>query len=270
MIGILRPFTPISWFHPGGIFRVLKRLEPMLPNVGGSLFLTFTLDPSRFADMADGFERGRDRLRRVFFKLRRGVEWNGKLWKVDAPYCIKVEFHVSGAAHFHAIFLTRSYVPNDLIAHLWGLGFTKVSRISAVKFRYLLKYVVKGGSLPDWVLTRSRLRVFQSSHGFMVKTEEPKEPEADGIKLQKRRLRSNIGERLERWRRTAVLEREEERYRVILRAPWKELFDELVYPIAVAGRYLGFGKIQIDDIGELDVWISPLPSHKPAAAIACP
>ena len=230
MIGILRAFTPISWFHPRGIYRVLMRLTPMLPDVAGSLFLTFTLDPSLFSDMADGFERGRDRLRSVFFKLRRGVEWNGKLWKVNAPYCIKVEFHASGAAHFHAIFLTRAYVPNDLLAHLWGLGFTKVRRISAAKFRYLLKYVVKGGSLPDWVLTRSRLRIFQSSHGFLVKPQEEKTTGATDPEHRSRRLRSNIGERIERWRRTAVFEREEERYRVLLRAPWKELFDELVSP----------------------------------------
>ncbi len=257
MNAVLKPFTPVSWFHPTGVYLARKRLEPMLPDVSGSLFLTFTLDPSLFDNLHEAFERGRDRLRRVFFKLRRGVEWNGGKKQIDAPYCVKVEFHASGAVHFHAVFLTRRYVPNDLLERLWGLGFTKVRRISEGRFRYLLKYVTKGGGLPDWVLGRSRLRIFQSSKGFLVKTEE-KKPEAQQKPNIRRRRQCTTGERLERWKRTAVLEQGELRRRLILRAPWKEIFDAVVCPIALAGRYLGFGKFQINDIEDLRIWISPL------------
>jgi hypothetical protein len=47
-----KPFTYVSWFHPTGIFRAIKRLEPILPDVSGSLFLTLTIDPSQFPNMS--------------------------------------------------------------------------------------------------------------------------------------------------------------------------------------------------------------------------
>ena len=141
---ILRPYNPASWFHPVGIRKVLAKLEPRLPDVTGMLFLTFTFNPALFADPSLAFETGRDRLRRVFFKLRHGVEWKGKTYLIDAPYCVKVEFHANGWAHFHAVFLTRRYVPGDLLNALWELGRTNVGRIRNKTFRYLLKYVTKG------------------------------------------------------------------------------------------------------------------------------
>jgi hypothetical protein len=167
-LGVLREFNPVSWFHPRGIYRVLARLKPRLPDVGGKLFLTFTFNPALYGDASSAFDHGRDRLRRVFFRLRKGVTWEGKPYVINAPYAVKVEFHQNGWAHFHAVFLTRNYLPGSLLNHLWGLGRTNVRRISNQKFRYLLKYVTKGGGLPEWVLGRTRLRVFQSSRGFLT------------------------------------------------------------------------------------------------------
>ena len=83
---ILRPFNPISWFHPVGIHKVLARLKPKLPDVSGCLFITLTFNPMLFANPSLAFETGRDRLRRIFYKLRRGVMWNGKHYRIDAPY----------------------------------------------------------------------------------------------------------------------------------------------------------------------------------------
>ena len=167
-VGVLREFNPVSWFHPRGIYRVLGRLNSRLPDVGGKLFLTFTFNPLLYADPLTAFEHGRDRLRRIFFRLRRGVTWDGKRYVINSPYAVKVEFHRNGWAHFHVVFLTRSYLPGGLLNELWGLGRTNVRRINNHKFRYLLKYVTKGGGLPEWVLGRSRLRIFQSSKGFLT------------------------------------------------------------------------------------------------------
>lgn len=168
LVGVLRAYNPVSWFHPKGIHRVLAGLKPLLPDVGGSLFLTFTVNPALFESPRSAFQHARSRLRRVFFELRKGVEWEGKRYVIDAPYCVKVEFHRNGWAHFHVIFRTRRYVPGELLTALWKLGRTDVRRISDAKFRYLLKYVTKGGELPDWVLDFKWLRVWQSvqTHSF--------------------------------------------------------------------------------------------------------
>jgi hypothetical protein len=146
----IKEYIPTSWFHPVGVYKVLARLWDRLPDVGGKLFLTFTLDPKNYADEETAFKESREWLRKVFFQLRHGVEHEGKTYTIDAPYCIKVEFHESGWVHFHAIFLTRRFLPKELLAELWGLGWVKVQRITNQDFHYLLKYVTKAADLPEW------------------------------------------------------------------------------------------------------------------------
>jgi hypothetical protein len=256
---ILRPYNPASWFHPKGIYKVLARLNPRLPDVEGKLFLTFTFDRVLFANESLAFDHGRDRLRRVFFAPRKGVKWEGKKHIIDAPYCVKVEFHADGWPHFHAIFLTRRFVPAGLLAELWGLGRTNVGRITNDEFRYLLKYVTKSGTLPDWALSRSRLRVFQSSRGFYVSAPEEKLPsKPTGIS---RRRSGSLGQRIERWRRTALLQSGENFEQVILGGPFCDLLAELIYPVAKEGRYLGGGHVLINDSKELFPWINQTSAH---------
>jgi hypothetical protein len=260
---ILRPYHPTSWFHPVGIWKVLARLKPRLPDVGGKLFLTFTINPALFADPAGAFEHARDRLRRIFYRLRQGVEWEGKRYVIDAPYCVKVEFHANGWAHFHVVFLTRRYLPGGLLNELWGLGRTNVRRITNHKFHYLLKYVTKGGGLPAWVLGRSRLRVFQSSRGFYLVQAEAK-PAGESTPTGRKRKTGTIGERLARWGKTALLQRGEKFRQVILGAPFMELLAEFIFPVALERRYLGNGRVLINDISELIPWIIPK-SNSPLA-----
>ncbi len=246
--------NPISWFHPKGIYRVLGKLVPRLPDVSGCLFLTFTFNPALYSDPLSAFEHGRDKLRRVFFALRKGVTWEGIRYVIDEPYAVKVEFHANGWAHFHVVFKTHRFIPAGLISALWGLGRTNVRRISNKKFRYLLKYVTKGGNLPEWVLGRSRLRVFQSSHGFLAgDSQERIEPAAMTGRTKRQ---STLGERLERWRKTALFQSGERFQQVVGPRPFFELVADLVFPAAKAGRYLGGGHFRIDDATQLEPWIA--------------
>ena len=139
----IKEFIPASWFHPVGIFKVLARFWDRLPDVSGKLFLTFTLDPKNYADEETAFEDSRQWLRKVFYQLRQGIEHEGKVYVIDAPYCIKVEFHESGWVHYHVIFLTHRFLPKELLAALWDRGWVKVQRITNQDFHYLLKYVTK-------------------------------------------------------------------------------------------------------------------------------
>jgi len=253
--GILRPYNPISWFHPLGIHRVLARLTPRLPDVSGRLFLTFTIDPNLFGSPSDAFEHSRDRLRRVFYQLRHGVDWEGKRIQLDTPYAVKVEFHASGWAHFHVVFLTRRFLPAELLNHLWELGRTNIRRISNKHFRYLLKYVIKGGELPEWILSRRRLRVFQPSRGFLVGIEgKPASTRRKG----KKRKSWCIGERLERYRRTALLMQGKQAAQVILPEPFEDLHAINLLRAAEAGRYLGRAHYQLNDSKDLLIWTNQL------------
>ncbi len=250
----LRPYIPTSWFHEKGIYKVLARLEPRLPDVSGKLFLTFTTDPKLFKDAESAFEHGRDRLRKIFYRLRKGVEWEGKRYRIDAPYCVKVEFHENGWAHYHVIFLTRRFLPGPLLNHLWDFGRTNVARISQDEFRYLLKYVTKSGNLPDWILKRGRLRVFQSSKGFLKPVEpKPTPPElSDLVDVPKRRQTSTLGERLERWRCKGLM-RLGEAYSVItFNRSFTEVMGSEILHAAQDGRYLGNLTVQFTELQQID------------------
>ncbi|MBL9216719.1 MAG: hypothetical protein JNG83_14675 [Opitutaceae bacterium] len=254
-VGVISAYIPASWFHARGIHKVLHRLLPRLPDVSSKLFLTFTVNPALYDSPADAFEQSRDRLRRIFFRLKKGVEWEGKRYQLDAPYCVKVEFHRSGWAHFHVIFLTTRFLPGALLNHLWGLGRTNVQRINNRDFHYLLKYVTKGGGLPEWILSRKRLRIFQPSRGFLRSVEVRPSTEKEKKRPVKRRS-TVLGQRLDEWGKSAKFRQGDRVARINLSEPFKDVFDRNVFPAASEGRYLGNGHILISDTTQLIPWIT--------------
>jgi len=233
---------------------VLARLVPRLPSVAGKLFLTFTVNPALYADPSAAFEHSRQKLRRVFYELRQGVPWEGKVHQLKAPYAVKVEFHGNEWAHFHAIFLTRRFLPPQLLDNLWKLGRTNISRISNERFRYLLKYVTKGGSLPDWVKNRNRLRVFQASRDFL-KPIQQKPPPGRSVK-KTRRSSGTIGDRITRQQKTAVLQLGSQFAQIALPNAYAEMHGERVLKAAEEGRYLGNAQYLINDSSQLLDWLN--------------
>ncbi|MBU6402444.1 MAG: hypothetical protein KGS61_19160 [Verrucomicrobia bacterium] len=242
-----------------GIFKVLARIWDRLPDVSGKLFLTFTVDPKLFGDEEAAFNESRAWLRKVFFQLRRGVEHEGKPHVIDAPYCIKVEFHESGWVHYHSIFLTSRFLPKELLADLWGLGWVTVQRITNDDFHYLLKYVTKAEDLPEWVKRRKRLRVFQTTKGFLMPSDEPKlvsETEEVERKAKKHRASYTIDERFWRWACSAVIRQNGTARTVTFGCPYREIFDHLVLSAARDGRYKGSGEIIINRKEGLKPWLT--------------
>jgi hypothetical protein len=249
----IKEFVPASWFHPVGIFKVLARIWDRLPDVSGKLFLTFTLDPQNYASEETAFEDSRQWLRKIFFQLRHGVEHEGKTYVIDAPYCIKVEFHQSGWVHYHAIFLTRRFLPKELLSELWGLGWVKVQRITSKNFHYLLKYVTKPDDLPEWVMKRKRLRVFQTTKGFLKPL--PPEPKIISLKEPRKRKSYTMDERFWRWACMGVLRQNGKARTIKFQVPFRDLFDQLVLPAAQAGHYQGSGEIIINRKDGLLIWL---------------
>jgi hypothetical protein len=249
----IKEFIPASWFHPVGIFKVLARFWDRLPDVSGKLFLTFTLDPKNYTNEEAAFEDGRNWLRKVFYQLRQGIEHEGKIYIIDAPYCIKVEFHESGWVHFHAIFLTRRFLPKELLAGLWDRGWVTVQRITASDFHYLLKYVTKPDDLPEWVKKRKRLRVFQTTKGFLKPL--PPKPQIISLKEPRKRASYTMDERFWRWACMGVIRQNGQARTVKFQIPYRELFDHLVLSAALDGRYKGSGEIIVTRKDGLKLWL---------------
>jgi hypothetical protein len=255
----IKEFVPASWFHPVGIYKVLARIWERLPDVGGKLFLTFTLDPKLYENEEAAFEDSRKWLRKVFFQLRHGVEHEGRIYTIDAPYCVKVEFHESGWVHYHVIFLTRRFLPKELLAELWGLGWVKVQRITNKDFHYLLKYVTKPDDLPGWVKKRKRLRVFQTTKGFLKPSTKPKrssEPALDESKPKLVRASYTMEQRFRRWECMGVIRLNGMARTMRFRMPYREIFDHLVLSAALDGRYKGGGEIIVPKKEGITSWLT--------------
>jgi hypothetical protein len=261
---ILQEYIPTSWFHPKGVLKVLERYKDRLPDVNRCLFVTFTLDRQFFMDQEMGpgeaFDCSRHKIRKLFYKLRQGVDWEGKTYKIDVPYCTKVEFHQDEERwpHFHVVWLTRKFIPAELISSIWKLGRTNVRRITNKKFNYILKYVCKSGQAPSWVKKRKIIRIFQTSRNFLIGKPVRKPRSKPSGKTRK--IVSTIGERLDEAAATGLLIQHgydrKLRYRqVALRDKFSNLFNHLVYAIARDGCYLGDGKIKIIEEKELLLWI---------------
>jgi len=254
----IKEFIPASWFHRVGIYKVLGRILDRLPDVSGKLFLTFTLNPKLYANEESAFEDSRGRLRKLFFQLRHGVEYEGKIYTIDAPYCVKVEFHESGWVHYHVIFLTRRFLPKELLAELWGLGWVKVQRITNADFHYLLKYVTKPEDLPEWLKKRKRLRVFQTTKGFLKTPPQRKRaPKIEFDPLRPKELRASytIEERFSRWACMGVIRLNGMARTMRFRVPYRDIFDHLVLSAALDGRYKGSGEIIIPRKEGITSWL---------------
>jgi len=270
----IKEYVPRSWFHPKGIYKVLKRFEHRLPDVSGCLFATFTIDREAMRSLGYGpsgaFDITRDRIRKMFHKLSKGFKWQGKLYRIEAEYCTKVEFHTDeeGWPHFHVIWLTRRFVPAEMLTALWRHGRVNVKRIRNEDFNYLLKYVCKSGRIPEWVQDRKRLRIFQPSRHFL-KPEEIKEKKENLDTGKIPRRSSTIRERLKKWERLALLvtencETAKKTFRELpLWNTFQIIFDHLVYATALDGRYLGSGKIMIRNKTHLDKWTKRIKQNLP-------
>ena len=253
----LSPHIPVSWFHPIGIKKMLKRFWHRLPDVNGSLFITLTVNPNYFSDEDSAFDHSRDRIRRILHRLRRGIKWEGKIIKLKAAYATKVEFHESGWPHFHIVLLSKRFLPAKLLEHLWDYGWTHVARIKQSKFEYILKYVSKSQWIPDWVKSRKRIRIFQTSKGFLKPeiTKKDLKISPDQKKPRKPNLLKTIGDRLKKWSRMARFTDEEGHINTFeFPCPFQDIFDHLILEIALDGRYLGNQKIEIKNTNQISVW----------------
>jgi len=76
-----------------------------------------------------------------------------------------------------------------------------------------------------------------------------------GVNRIRPRASYTIGERLYRWARMALFNKNGRCQTIVLPQPFQQLFDELVYSIAEDGRYLGLGLVKINQPIELQKWL---------------
>ena len=103
---------------------------------------------------------------------------------------------------------------------------------------------------------RKRLRVFQSTKGFLKPTERKSVVKSDRDELKPKRHRASytMNERFWRWACMGVIRQNGKARTVRFQVPYRDLFDQLVLPAALAGHYKGSGEIIVPKEG-LGLWL---------------
>ena len=117
----IKEFVPRSWFHPKGVYKVVERLKDRLPNVNGSLFATFTLDRTYFQmneiGPSEAFDLSRSHIRKVFYKLRKGIKWEDKLYKSNLHTVQKWNSMMMRKVGLIFILPIKRFIPAELISY---------------------------------------------------------------------------------------------------------------------------------------------------------
>ena len=103
------------------------------------------------------------------------------------------------------------------------------------------------------MLKRKRLRVFQSTKGFLKPL--PPQPKTISLKEPCKRASYTMDERFWRWACMGVLRQNGKARTMKFRMPYREIFDQLVLSAAREGRYKGSGEIIINRKEGLTLWL---------------
>lgn len=211
----LRPYAPPSFWTTQGAWAKRRQLERrgFPADLRNWRFVTLTVDPKLYPDPFFAWMLGKRHLREFVYRLKR--KYGIRRW------CWKLEFHEPDECgrvypHWHVLFDYKARIDKDELAALWGKGRTQIKRVDNEGFEYLFKYATKVvDQIPDWILRRTCVRLFQTSRGFfpaggVAKTKDEKPsprqrsegPRADT--QNNRPVAETIGERLQRWSRYVV------------------------------------------------------------------
>lgn len=227
----LYPYCPPSFLTVLGSLAAVRRIKRrgFPESLRNWRFVTLTIDRSEYPDPSEGYDLAKRHLRKFIYALRK--KYAIRRW------CWKLEFHERDERtgevypHWHLLLDYKRPIPCEEITALWGKGRTEIKGVTDSRFDYLFKYVAKSVDLlPDWVLSRRQIRMFQTSSGFFpagcvareLETASPR-PAAvlpgsdtqngvrhcgDGISSvfadREPRQNDTIGERLTRWARSVV------------------------------------------------------------------
>lgn len=210
----LRPYNPPTFMTILGALAKVRQLKRkgFPSNLRNWRFVTLTFNRDRYPDPAKAHDIGKRHLREFIYQLRK--QYGIRRW------CWKMEFHEPDEQgrvypHFHLLLDYKRPIAVADLFQLWGKGRVDIEGITNAQFEYLFKYVTKAVDyLPEWVTSRTRMRLFQTSRGFFptdgaaaAKRPSPRhgigvpDTDTENNGLLKR---ETIGERLQRWTRCVV------------------------------------------------------------------
>lgn len=148
----VRSYHRPSWFSSIGVSKKRKRIEAKgLPSFHNWRFITLTFSRvdhdgnQLWSGPLEAYLAGSDRMRRFLHEARKAG-----IFKKDAKWCWKLEFHADGWPHWHLLIERKSKVKPlqwDHLRKLWGFGIVGIERVNESGFRYNFKYAFKAVAL---------------------------------------------------------------------------------------------------------------------------
>lgn len=217
----IRPYAPPSfWTTQGAWAKQRQLIQKGFPAIRNWRVLVLTFNRDEYPDPFIAWQVGKRHMRQFIYELKKVYPFTRWAWKM--------EFHEEDDEgrtypHWHVLIEYTQRMDWEVIKELWGKGRTWVQRVDGQSFEYLFKYAVKAiDRIPDWILSRTIVRLFQTSKGFFPK--KAKTLSADNVEKQNTETASprgtgagparetqnydrhfeTIGERLQRWSRYVV------------------------------------------------------------------
>lgn len=226
MVELTPYFVPNFWTERNAAAKRRQMKRRGMPELEGGRFITVTV--KRTQEREDGttyllspeeaYELGKERLRRFIFRLKRKYRIRRWFWKMELH---QPDEFGEQYAHWHFWFDYGGHIPGEELTQAWGLGRTDIRRVRRKEWDYLFKYMCKeAGELPEWLASKTKVRLFQTSMGFFPKSEEdfagndidtadempsPRQLEdIDETQNDSNHQMDTIGERIVRWTRCIV------------------------------------------------------------------
>ena len=217
----LMPYTvPNFWTERNSAAKRRQMERRGMPELEGGRFVTVTIDrrtqrtPSgSIMELTEeeAYALGKDRLRRFIANLKRRYKIRRWFWKMELH---KPDELGRQYPHWHFWFDYGGHIPGEQLTKAWSLGRTDIRRVNRQEWKYLFKYMCKqAGDLPDWLTSKTKVRLFQTSMGFFAgndatddETPSPRQSDGNEAETQNDSMRytDTIGERIVRWTRCVV------------------------------------------------------------------
>jgi hypothetical protein len=283
----VRPYCPVSFWTKEGAARLFRRFVTWgIPNLKNWRLVTLTIDRKEYPDAEAAFDLGK-----LYVSDFRTA------FKAAYPHkeqFTKLELHEPDAEdgqvypHWHLLLDWKRQVDFVAVSGMWRMGRVNVRRVEDEGFDYLFKYIAKSvDDLPEWVKKRRVVRAWSCSKGFFLNRppapkaarrdreplEEEEKPEdfvevAPGVFARDvpvdRTESANLGERLERWKRTVQITEEKPDgsvrgcLQITTHASWNQFLAHVAQE--KLSHFLGSSKLTIDENKIICLNLANLPS----------
>ena len=155
--------------------RTKAKLDELMKYPTDSMFLTLTIDPNKFHSLRGAYRGIRDGVTKLIHSARMRMLRGSTVFKGwNGQFAYTVEMQKNGSPHVHIALIGCTWIDLEWTRHKWTEVYNLGKQIRAVIVwarygiaRYLMKYILKGGSWTTTLLWALNARAFNRSRAIL-------------------------------------------------------------------------------------------------------